>query len=175
MKDKILKLRKEGKTYNEIAKEIGRAKGTISKYCTEAGLGGAPVRTADVVAMNNYYSTHTKEETAKFFNVSKHYVKKHSTKRFNNQTADEKRKANVLAGKKRRHKIKNDSIEKLGGKCVKCGYSKCKNALDFHHIDPATKLFNMGIAYRYPQKKIDLELNKCMLLCANCHREEHNK
>ena len=67
-------------------------------------------------------------------------------------------------------------VESLGGKCEKCGYDKCIAALDFHHKDPTEKDFN--ISKVYPSKnmmpKLLEEVSKCMLLCANCHREEHN-
>lgn len=71
---------------------------------------------------------------------------------------------------------KMEAIIKMGGKCVKCGYNKNLSALDFHHKDPSQKLFQLdarSFANR-DKKKIEEELCKCVLLCANCHREEHN-
>jgi hypothetical protein len=71
-----------------------------------------------------------------------------------------------------RKKIK--MIEYLGGKCMVCGYNKCVAALDFHHKDPKTKLFSLsGNSYSF--EKCKSELDKCWLLCANCHRELHWK
>ena len=60
-------------------------------------------------------------------------------------------------------------------KCSKCGYDKCFAAIDFHHIDPSTKESNIGSLFwlKMNEKRIE-ELKKCMPLCANCHREEHN-
>ena len=62
-----------------------------------------------------------------------------------------------------------------GGKCALCGYSKCKDAMDFHHIDPRTKSFQIGTGLT--RKWIDLvtEAGKCILLCSNCHREVHSR
>jgi transcription elongation factor Elf1 len=60
----------------------------------------------------------------------------------------------------------------LGGKCEICGYDKAIQAMDFHHIDPTTKSF--AISAVTATKSYDTllnELKKCMLLCANCHRE----
>ena len=59
--------------------------------------------------------------------------------------------------------------------CAICGYDKYSGALDFHHGNPEDKKFaigrkNMG----YTDKRIIDELNKCILLCANCHREIHD-
>ena len=65
-------------------------------------------------------------------------------------------------------------IENRGGKCIRCGYNRCLSALEFHHIDPSTKLFEL--VQRHMTKPWDLlivEAQKCELLCANCHRELH--
>jgi DNA-binding CsgD family transcriptional regulator len=65
--------------------------------------------------------------------------------------------------------------EMLGGKCSKCGYNKCMQAIDFHHVDPSKKegLIN-NILRTSSFKKAEEEAKKCILLCANCHREHHN-
>ena len=63
--------------------------------------------------------------------------------------------------------------------CAKCGYDKCFAAIDFHHIHPNTKTYNVGElfhhrAFNEKNKRILLEeLKKCIPLCANCHRELH--
>jgi len=77
----------------------------------------------------------------------------------------ERQKRRVEAHKRR-------AIDFLGGKCVKCGYSECLAALDFHHLDPNTKEFNLNCGRR-SWSDIEQELKKCVLLCANCHRKEH--
>ena len=57
-------------------------------------------------------------------------------------------KCNSEATQKRRDKIKMIAVEYKGGKCEKCGYNKCIDALDFHHIDPSKKEFGIcGSAY----------------------------
>ena len=66
-------------------------------------------------------------------------------------------------------------IEKMGGKCVECG---CKEALEFDHIDPSTKSFNISGGYTKPKEVLQEELLKCQLLCVSCHKEKtrnHNK
>ena len=78
--------------------------------------------------------------------------------------------------KKRGFKRKLEMIEFLGGCCSKCGYNNNLSALDFHHLDPSKKEFNLDsrkIA-NSSLESIKKELDKCILLCANCHREEHN-
>ena len=72
----------------------------------------------------------------------------------------------------RRHAVKLRAVEYLGGKCQRCGYDKCKGALDFHHRDEKTKEFTIGSNECRAWKKIKEELDKCVLICANYHREE---
>jgi len=62
--------------------------------------------------------------------------------------------------------------EKMGGKCVKCG---CTEALEFDHIDPTTKSFNISAGYHKPKEVLEEELAKCQLLCVSCHREKTKK
>jgi hypothetical protein len=64
-------------------------------------------------------------------------------------------------------------IELLGGKCCRCGYSKCYEALEFHHTDPNTKMFDWKKARSVSYDKMVAEVKKCNLVCANCHREIH--
>lgn len=74
----------------------------------------------------------------------------------------------------RRKKI--DAIEKFGGKCSICGYDKCINALEFHHIDEKTKKHSPSyIIMRKSWDVVREELEKCILVCSNCHREIHYK
>ena len=64
---------------------------------------------------------------------------------------------------------------KLTFKCEKCGYDKCSEALDFHHKDPNLKDEGVAtmISNRYHMDKVWQEIQKCVCLCANCHREFH--
>jgi hypothetical protein len=71
---------------------------------------------------------------------------------------------------------KKQVILTMGGKCSRCGYNKNLASLDFHHLDPNTKSFNLNatvIAYG-PQEAVQTELKKCVVLCRNCHSELHN-
>lgn len=70
--------------------------------------------------------------------------------------------------------IKLKAIEHLGGKCNRCGYKSCAAVYDFHHKDPTKKDFEWG-KYRTSWERLKTELEKCMLLCANCHREVHDE
>ena len=66
------------------------------------------------------------------------------------------------------------AIRYKGGKCQKCGYDKCISALEFHHRDPNEKEFEWGRLRGRKWEDVLKELDKCDLLCANCHREEHH-
>lgn len=75
----------------------------------------------------------------------------------------------------RRFKLKQKAVDYKGGKCERCGYNRCFAALDFHHIDPQSKSYTVGDAYNRSWKKLKIEIDKYILLCSNCHREEHYK
>jgi 5-methylcytosine-specific restriction endonuclease McrA len=68
---------------------------------------------------------------------------------------------------------KDKCIEYKGGQCSACGYKKYSGSLDFHHLDKHTKEMNIAYLMRKSWDKIQPELDKCILLCSNCHREEH--
>ena len=83
-------------------------------------------------------------------------------------------KCETEAVQKRREKIKIMAIAYKGGKCQCCGYDKCVQALEFHHIDPTQKDFGLGAkGYTRSWDKNKEELDKCIMVCANCHREIH--
>lgn len=69
---------------------------------------------------------------------------------------------------------KKRAIEYKGGKCIKCGYDKCYAAMDFHHINKNDKDFDISKNCNLSFEKIKEELDKCVILCSNCHREFHD-
>jgi predicted HNH restriction endonuclease len=73
-----------------------------------------------------------------------------------------------------RRKLKAMAVAYKGGRCTKCGYDKCDIAIDFHHIDPKKKDFSIS-GHCKSFERIKPELDKTILLCANCHRELHDK
>ena len=70
-------------------------------------------------------------------------------------------------------KRKMEAIEYKGGKCQNCGYNKYYGALEFHHLNPKEKDFDWGKLRKRSWPDIKNELDKCVCLCANCHREVH--
>lgn len=74
----------------------------------------------------------------------------------------------------RQRKLKQEAIDYKGGSCQICGYNRCNGALEFHHLDPNEKDFSISeLKKTNMNEKIKLELDKCILVCANCHREIH--
>lgn len=68
------------------------------------------------------------------------------------------------------------AIEYKGGKCQRCGYDHCLEALEFHHLSDSDKKFGISNkGYTISWEKVREELDKCDLLCANCHRELHSE
>ena len=88
------------------------------------------------------------------------------------------RKCNHQNTLNRQREFKRKCVEYKGGKCVVCGYNKYLGSLDFHHIDPSKKDFNLSHARQTSfiknQDAIQKELDKCILVCKNCHCEIHN-
>jgi hypothetical protein len=72
-----------------------------------------------------------------------------------------------------RKRTKQKAVEYCGGKCCVCGYSKCVEALEFHHKNPNTKDFSISTNTNKAWNKVKIELDKCILVCSNCHREIH--
>jgi len=108
------------------------------------------------------------------------YCDKHGETEFdeylekNNRIRRRCKKCRTEAVTKRRKKLKKLAVEYKGGKCSICGYNKCIEALQFHHLDPNVKDFGLsshGLTRSW--KKIKDELDKCVLVCSNCHAELH--
>lgn len=78
--------------------------------------------------------------------------------------------------------LARDIINNAKTQCEVCGYNRCSEALDFHHINPADKLFEIADANTQFWKRskngitledLEAEIKKCVVLCSNCHREHH--
>ena len=72
---------------------------------------------------------------------------------------------------RRRRKVKRTLVEEAGGACRVCGYDRCITALEFHHLEPADKQFNLSHRSARSMTSSRAEAQKCVLLCANCHSE----
>ena len=150
MKDKIVELYTQGITRKEISNTLGVSYSTVKKHTS-----GLPsnikqtayrCRTCDVTGSENFYS------------AAKYQCKSCWNKR------------SVKSGK---DKITTLKLE-YGGKCSICGYDKCLNALEFHHTDPTKKEFHLGERRGLNIEALRIELDKCIIVCSNCHAEIHS-
>ena len=181
LKEKILQLRKMGKTYNEIVNLLNCSKSVVSYHCKHnnlqnIGFTKEKISEVKIKEINDYYLTHTAKETAEYFNVSIPSITKYTTNKRVKLTNEEKKKRNILLVKKRRQFLKEKAVEYKGGCCEKCGYNKYIGALEFHHLDPNEKDF--GIASNGITRSWEIlkkELDQCILVCSNCHREIHGE
>jgi transcription elongation factor Elf1 len=82
-------------------------------------------------------------------------------------------KCNTEAVARARRKAVETVKSEHGNECALCGYSTCLRALEFHHLDPSVKEHKIGSGKTRSIKKLRKECEKCVLVCANCHREIH--
>lgn len=80
-----------------------------------------------------------------------------------------------LRAKTKRTARKEWCVEYKGGKCEHCLQSPHFAAFDFHHTDPGEKDMEIGLMMASEINKLKAELDKCILLCSNCHRTHHFK
>ena len=85
---------------------------------------------------------------------------------------------NTKHSKAYRDSMKQKAVEYLGGHCVDCKHTYPLCAYDFHHLDPAqkdqiiSKMLRTKVTTTWDE--MTEELDKCVLLCSNCHRIRHS-
>jgi hypothetical protein len=80
-----------------------------------------------------------------------------------------------LQAQERLRLYKQQLVDYAGGKCQICGYSKSLNALHFHHRNPAEKDIDYEKMKNWSFASRKNEIDKCILVCHNCHAEIHDK
>lgn len=177
-KNEVLKLVGEGKTYAEISEILGCAKSTVSFHCRQNKVVSLNIKdkpNREVIAKFQviYDSGKSVSQVAKITGWSKSTILKHVTQRKKeNLTKEELRKNGIQAVITWRKKAKLKLVEYKGGKCEKCGYSKYIEVLEFHHLDPKNKDFSIS-GKSWSLEKLKKEVDKCILVCSNCHKEIH--
>lgn len=85
-------------------------------------------------------------------------------------------KEDYLERTKKARKKRNEERElyKSSKSCKICGETRWW-VLDFHHRDPSKKEFNIGQISSRSMHKMKKEMEKCDILCSNCHRDYHHK
>src|SRR5574340_1604533 len=74
----------------------------------------------------------------------------------------------------RKRKLKEKAIAYKGGYCSVCGGVFPPCVYDFHHIDPTKKDYNPSVVLDQTWERATEELDKCILVCSNCHRILHH-
>lgn len=105
----------------------------------------------------NFFGVHVRKRNAKLQIFA--YCKKCDSNRF----------------RKRKRDIKEKAVEYKGGKCENCGYCKSLRSLHFHHKNPKEKDFTIAHMLKMDFEVLKRELDKCILICANCHGEVHEE
>lgn len=181
-KVRIVEMLLAGATYAQIVQEVGCAKSTISYHAKSLGLSKLPSNLSTNYAAQGYKTTTSENGRTRFHCVWCGRIAKSRRKYCSKACFSKKLEADRLesnwSGSKAvsrfRQRQKMKAVEHKGGKCALCGYDKCAQALHFHHLDPATKAFGLssqGLTRSWTTVKT--ELDKCILLCANCHAEVH--
>ena len=170
IKEQVIKLRRKGLTYNEI-RDITKVKNTtISDIVRPLNLGGNSIKklTPELIEeiQAKYNEIGNLKKVVKLYHISFERLSKvikHGKK---------KKVSNTEAVESWRKRKKKALVEYKGGKCQCCGYSKCIEALEFHHLDPNIKSFTIsGKSKSFNSLKS--EVDKCILACSNCHKEIH--
>jgi hypothetical protein len=153
-----------GATRKEIATRLDRSLGTISYWIAKHGLekpvdarrnGARDAAAARLPTLELECSTHG---LTTFVLEGRGYYR-----------CRECRKQRVVDWRRR---TKRTLVDEAGGACMLCGYDRCLAALEFHHLDPTTKLFGLGVSgVTRAIETLRLEAKKCVLLCSNCHAE----
>lgn len=89
------------------------------------------------------------------------------------KTKSRNTECNACRTRKTRERNKKKAIEYKGGKCSVCGYDRYYGSLDFHHKDPSIKEFTVSQGWQCSWDKLKKEIDKCELVCSNCHGEIH--
>jgi len=173
--DEVISLKKELKTYDEIREITKLSKNVIAKICRNYKLTKnrkfTNITDETIENINKLYSEFGSiRKVAKTVGLDRGTISKYlKSKKKQNLNRKEQLSKNVVEWRKRT-KIK--LVEYKGGECEMCGYKKCIDALEFHHKNPNEKDFTIsGKSWSF--ERLKKEVDKCILVCANCHREVH--
>ena len=135
---------------NNLGKKLGKSKKAIKHKAARLGLsrGRSPIN-----------------------KPKDQYYRKEADKRYYQNNREKIYSLKMDRIRKRKEML----VGKMGGKCSKCGYNKCIAALDFHHKGQDKEGDLSRMIKDYSEQKALKEIEKCILICANCHRELHNQ
>lgn len=158
--EELLSLVEQGKSFREIARIKTISLSTVRYWAKKFGL-----RSKAYARGQSPLCKHCGEtDPRRFVKMSNSRIHKTVCKKCHSSRAIDRLRTN-----------KRLAVEYKGGECQACGYNRCQAALVFHHINPGDKDPDFNKMRYWNFEKIKVELDKCKLLCANCHAEEHHK
>lgn len=169
----IREMRLDSKSYSEILKKINISEDKLKKICCLLNLNKAKhnINGLDGDEINKkYLELKSLKKVAKYFNTTYDTIRKFVPTENLIQKVSLKTKSESVIEWRQRQKIK--LVEYKGGCCERCGYNKSISALQFHHLNPLEKDFSIG-GSSYSFERLKGEVDKCILVCSNCHIEIH--
>jgi transposase-like protein len=166
-RERLTELVDAGLTIARIADEVGVSRTTVRYWLRNYGLRtknkvgprlGEPARIAKSAGLAEHqFVCATHGETAYVIEGRGYYRCKRC-------------RSDQIA--RHRRKMKDLLVAEAGGRCSACGYEGFAGALAFHHLNPATKRFQLsGVGLTRALSELRSEAAKCVLLCSNCHAE----
>jgi hypothetical protein len=172
--NRIKELREQSKTYSDILASIDIPEDKLKKICRVLGLNKSiqkkKFNKEEIV--NYYLSVKSLRQTSEYFNTSRGVIRSYIDDSIIIKRS--KKVTNKISVINFRRRVKSKLVEYKGGCCEKCGYNKSEQVLQFHHTNPNEKDFTIsGKSYSF--ERLKKEVDKCILVCANCHIEIHEK
>lgn len=177
--NQIITLRKSGMSYSNISKTLNVSKSVISYHCSKL------LDNKEITSNNRNQFIPSSEQLALIkkllsircthFEISlvTNIEKSKITNLCKQLDVKPVLNSRYAAVKNRRKRLKLLAVIVKGGRCEQCGYNKYLSVLEFHHKDSDTKEFTISQNINRSWRKVFDEIQKCELLCANCHREKH--
>jgi hypothetical protein len=168
IKEELENLISNGKSLNQISRETGKSLTTVRYWVKKHKL---PFESKNFSnqGSKNYGNSRVCPKCKNECNISEFYNRRGKV-----GGSVYCKKCTTKQVVERTKKLKQQMVEYKGGCCQICGYNKYIGALDFHHLNPSEKDFTIAHMRQYKFDEIvKNELDKCLLVCSNCHREIH--
>jgi hypothetical protein len=171
-KEYLESLVEQGLSTNQIASQLNKGQTTIIYWLKKYDLktkhkSFKNISPEEKINKNNQYCEICKVK----LNDKNAYLRKEKNRNVFHGHCKECFSKNLF---EKRFNFKKKALEYKGDCCESCGYNKDITALEFHHKNPAQKEINPAKLYHKPWDFAKEELDKCSVLCSNCHREEHH-
>ncbi len=152
-----------GMSIAQIAAAVGRSKASVRHWLGRRGLITRPREGRERRRQAREARLATLVDQCRHHGWTEHYRDHRGYYRC--------KRCRTAAVTRRRRKVKQMLVVERGGCCQLCGYDRCLAALEFHHLDPDTKVFGVARRGANGVEALSAEIRKCILLCSNCHAE----